>query len=73
MARRTAPKRNRYRQLETLMSRVLIGITVLFILFILFSWLGMGALKVITGIITMILSLLEIGRAPSTGRQETAS
>ena len=49
------------------MSRVLIGITVLFILFILFSWLGMGALKIITGFITMILSLLALGWLYLTG------
>ena len=67
MERRRAPKRNRYRQMETLMTRVLLGITLVFILFILFSWLGLGALKVITGILTMVVSLLSFGWLYLTG------
>ena len=60
-------KRNRYRRFELLMTRILLGITAVFILFILFSWFGLSVLKLITGIITILASLLSMGWLYITG------
>ena len=54
-------KRNRYRELETNMTRVLIADAAVFALFFLFSALGWTALKVITAIVSIRVSLLCLG------------
>ena len=54
-------KRNRYRELETNMTRVLIADAAVFALFFLFSALGWTALKVITAIVSILVSLLCLG------------
>lgn len=54
-------KRNRYRELEYNMTRVLIADAAVFALFFLFSALGWTALKVITAIVAILASLLCLG------------
>lgn len=54
-------KRNRYRELETIMTRVLIADAAVFVLFFLFSALALTALKVITAIVSILVSLLCLG------------
>lgn len=54
-------KRNRYRELEYYMTRVLIADAAVFALFFLFSALGWTALKVITAIVSILVSLLCLG------------
>ena len=54
-------KRNRYRELEYNMTRVLIADAAVFALFFLFSALGWTALKVITAIVSILVSLLCLG------------
>ena len=54
-------KRNRYRELENNMTRVLIADAAVFALFFLFSALGWTALKVITAIVAILVSLLCLG------------
>ena len=54
-------KRNRYRELEYNMTRVLIADAAVFALFFLFSALGWTALKVITAIVAIMVSLLCLG------------
>lgn len=54
-------KRNRYRELEYNMTRVLIADAAVFALFFLFSALGLTALKVITAIVAILVSLLCLG------------
>ncbi len=60
-------KRNRYRHMEIMMTRVILGITAAFILFVLFSWRGMNTLKFIFGIVTMAASGLSLGWLYITG------
>ena len=54
-------KRNRYLELENNMTRVLIADAAVFALFFLFSALGWTALKVITAIVAILVSLLCLG------------
>ena len=54
-------KRNRYRELEYNMTRVLLADAAVFALFFLFSALGWTALKVITAIVAILVSLLCLG------------
>lgn len=49
-------KRNRYREMEQLMTKVLIGDAAVFVLYLLFAGLGVTALKVITAIIAIFVS-----------------
>ena len=60
-------KRNRYRHMEIMMTRIILGICVAFILFVLFSWRGLNTLKYISGIVTMIASGLSLGWLYITG------
>lgn len=54
-------KRNRYRELEYNMTRVLIADAAVFVLYFLFAALGWTALKVITAIVAILVSLLCLG------------
>ncbi len=54
-------KRNRYRELEYNMTRVLIADAAVFVLYMLFAALDVTALKVITAIIALLVSLLCLG------------
>jgi len=60
-------KRNRYRELESLMTKVILGNTAVLVLFLLFSWKELVALKVITSIITVIVALLALAWLVLTG------
>ena len=60
-------KRNRYRELESLMTRVILGDAAIFILYLIFAWREVVALKVITAIITIFGSLRCVGWLYLTG------
>ena len=47
-------KRNRYRELESLMTKVILGEAAVFILYMIFAYNELIALKVITAIITIV-------------------
>ena len=49
-------RRNRYKEMEQMMTRILIADAVVFVLYMLFAGLGVVALKVITAIIAIIVS-----------------
>ena len=54
-------KRNRYRELEFNMTRIIIADAAVFLLYLLFAGLGVTPLKVITAIVAIIGSLLCLG------------
>lgn len=54
-------RRNRYRELESLMAKVLVGDTVVFCLYMIFAGRGMVALKATTAVITILVSVGCIG------------
>jgi len=60
-------KRNRYRELENKITLLIAADVAVFVLFLLFSGLGVVALKVITAIVTIIGSLLALGFLFMTG------
>ena len=60
-------KRNRYRRLEIMMTRIIFGITAVFVSFILFSWFGLNVWKLITGLVTIVASVLGMGWLYLTG------
>lgn len=53
-------KRNRYRELESLMTKVILADAAVFVLFLLFSWRGQLALKVVCAIVSILTSLLTL-------------
>ena len=60
-------KRNRYREFESLMTKVILGDAVVFVAFLIFARLDLTALKVITAIITIFGSFLCLGWLFLTG------
>lgn len=60
-------KRNRYRELESLMTKVLIGGAAVFVLYMISAAAGWTALKVLTAIVTILGSLLGEGWLYLTG------
>lgn len=60
-------KRNRYRELENLMTKVILGDTGVFLLYLLFAWKALAALKVITAIVVIVASLLALAWLLLTG------
>lgn len=60
-------KRNRYREMESLMTRVIIGDALVFALYLLCAGLGWTVLKVTTAIIAILGSLLCLGWLVITG------
>lgn len=54
-------KRNRYRELESMMTKVLCGDALVFVLFMIFAGRGWAVLKGITAVITALVSLLALG------------
>lgn len=54
-------RRNRYKEMENLMTKILIGDAAVFVLYLLFAGLGVTALKVITAIIAILASGLSLG------------
>ena len=59
--------RKRYKELEDMMTRILIADVVIFGLFMLFAGLGVVAMKVICAIVTIIVSGLSLGFLYITG------
>ncbi len=64
MARRS---RNRYREMESLMTKIILGDVLVFILYLVFANLGWSVMKVITAIIATFGSLLCVGWLYLTG------
>ena len=56
-----ANRNNRYRQLDFIMTRVLIGDAAIFLLYLLSAALGWGFLKVLTAIVAILGSALCLG------------
>lgn len=54
-------RRNRYRELESLMAKVLIADAIVFCLYMIFAGRGMTALKATTAVITILISLGSMG------------
>ncbi|MBQ8238215.1 MAG: hypothetical protein IJZ39_08740 [Oscillospiraceae bacterium] len=59
--------RNRFKELEQMMTRILIADVVVFGLFLLFAGLGVAAMKVICAIVTIIVSGLCLAFLYMTG------
>lgn len=60
-------KRNRYREMESLMTKVIVGDALVFVLYLLFADLGLTVVKVATAIIAILGSLLGLGWLVITG------
>lgn len=60
-------RRNRYREMESLMTKILLGDTLVFILFLLFSAKAWTVARVIAAIISISLSLLSVAWLFITG------
>ena len=60
-------KRNRYREMESLMTKIISGDVLVFILFLVCSKMGWSVFKVITAIISIFGSLLCTGWLYLTG------
>ena len=60
-------KRNRYREMESLMTKVIVGDALVFVLYLLFAGLGLPVVKVATAIIAILGSLLGLGWLVITG------
>ena len=60
-------KRNRYREMENLMTKILIGDAIVFVLYLICAGLSWSVLKVITAIIAICGSLLCTGWLYITG------
>lgn len=65
MAKRSS--RNRYRHMEILMTRVILGVLAAFILYLIFAWRGIIVWKMIFGIGSMVVSALSMGWLYITG------
>ena len=60
-------KRNRYREMESLMTKVIVGDALIFVLYLLFAGLGLTVVKVAAAIIAILGSLLGLGWLVITG------
>ena len=60
-------KRNRYREMESLMTKVIVGDALVFVLYLLFAGLGLPVVRVATAIIAILGSLLGLGWLVITG------
>ena len=60
-------KRNRYRELESLMTKVIIADAFVFVLYLIFAANDLGTLKLISSIIAIAVSLLSLGWLYLTG------
>ena len=60
-------KRNRYRELESLMTKVIIADAFVFILYLIFAANDLGVFKTISSIIAIAASLLSLGWLYLTG------
>lgn len=60
-------RRNRYREMESLMTKVLLGDALVFVLFLVFSAKAWTVVRVIAAIISILASLLSISWLAITG------
>ena len=60
-------KRNSYREFESLMIKVILVDIAVFVLYLVFAWKDIAALKVITAIIALVGSLLSLAWMFLTG------
>ena len=60
-------KRNSYREFESLMTKVILVDAALFVVYLIFAWLDISAMKVISSIITIAGSLLSLAWLFLTG------
>ena len=60
-------KRTRYREMESLMTKVIVGDALVFVLYLLFAGLGLTVVKVAAAIIAILGSLLGLGWLVITG------
>ena len=60
-------RRNRYREMESLMTKVLLGDSLVFVLFLVFSAKAWTVVRVIAAIIAILASLLSISWLAITG------
>lgn len=60
-------KRNRYREMENMMTKIILGDVLVFVLYLIFAWCGLSVGKVITAIIAIFGSLLCAGWLYLTG------
>ncbi len=60
-------KRNRYREMESLMTKVILADAFVFVLYMVFAARDMGALKIVTAIISLVVSGLSLGWLYITG------
>ena len=60
-------KRNRYRELDRLMTRLLLADTLVFVLFLVFSSKGWAVVRVIAAIVATLASLLSLAWLFITG------
>ena len=60
-------KRNRYREMESMMTKIILADTLVFILYLVCAGFGWSVLKVVTAIIAIFGSLLCVGWLYLTG------
>ena len=60
-------KRNRYREMESLMTKVIIVDALVFVLYLICAGMGWAIFKVVTGIIAIVASLLALAWLYITG------
>lgn len=60
-------RRNRYREMESLMTKVLLGDALVFVLFLVFSAKAWTVVRVIAAIISILASLLSVSWLVITG------
>ena len=63
MTQNNPKKRNAFRKLEQMLTRVILGTVVVFVLMLVASANGIGWLKWLLALPVLIVSVLEIGRA----------
>ncbi len=60
-------KRNRYREMESLMTKIILGDVLVFVAYLLSAGMGASVIKVVTAIISVVGSLLCAGWLYLTG------
>ena len=60
-------KRNRYREMESLMTKVILADAFVFVLYLIFAAKDLAVLKIIAAIISLVASLLSLGWLYITG------
>lgn len=60
-------KRNRYREMESLMTKIILGDILVFVLYLMCAWHGWSLPKIITAIISLLSSVLCTGWLYVTG------